>query len=66
MHRVYVHDGPVWTLASAYVQRKPLPRDADKYVVYETPEPPSAAEVCLVLDDGRRLCDFGREHDHGR
>ena len=63
MHRVYVEDGDIWTLASTFVHRAPLTPDR-RYVVYRTERPPSAQEVCLVIDDGRRLCDFGPKHDH--
>ena len=64
MHRVYVEDGEVWTLASVYAQRAPIPTCPDRLVVYETVSPPYAEEVCFVTDDGRRLCDFGPSHEH--
>ena len=64
MHRVYVEDGEVWTLASVYAQRAPIPNSADRLVVYETANPPYAEEVCFVTDDGRRLCDVGPSHVH--
>lgn len=64
MHRVYVHEGEVWTLASAYATRQPLPTCPDDYVVYITARPPSFQPVCLMLDDGRLLCDIGPEHEH--
>ena len=63
MHRVYVEDGTCWTLASTFVRRAPLTHER-KYVVYRTERPPSVQEVCLVTDDGRRLCDFGPRHEH--
>ncbi len=62
MHRVYVHDGEVWTLASNY--GRPLLPNVE-YVVLEIDRPPSVQEVCVLLDDGRRLCDVGPEHVHG-
>ena len=64
MHRVYVEDGEVWTLASTYARRAPIPTDAERLVVYETLRPPYAQEVCVVVKDGRRLCDFGPGHEH--
>ena len=64
MHRVYVKDGEVWTLASVYVQRAPIPTDASRLVVYETLRPPYAEEVCILTPDGRRLCDLGPTHEH--
>ena len=64
MHRVYVEDGEVWTLASVYARRAPLPTDARRMVVFETIRPPHAEEVCVLLDDGRLLCDFGPTHAH--
>ena len=64
MHRVYVHEGDTWTLASNYVRRHPLPREGDEFVVYETQRPPSVESVCLVTHDGRRLCDLGPSHEH--
>ena len=65
MNRVYVHEGPVWTLAAVWSSRHgDLPADGE-YVVFETNRPPSVQEICLVLDDGRRLCDIGPEHAHG-
>lgn len=63
MHRVYVHDGEIWTLASRFVRRASLPMDPERYVVYETPRPPSVQEVCAVID-GKHLCDFGPTHEH--
>ena len=63
MHRVYVEDGEIWTLASSFVRRAPLTVD-NRFVVYETIRPPSVEEVCFVTDDGRRLCDFGPSHEH--
>lgn len=65
MNRVYVHEGEVWTLAAVYATRHDLPKKDDAYVVFETARPPSVQEVCLLLDDGRRLCDVGPEHAHG-
>ncbi len=65
MHRVYVHDGDIWTLASAYVKAHGLLSGSDKYVVYETTHPPFRQEVCALTKDGQRLCDFGPEHVHG-
>ena len=66
MHRVYVHEGDVWTLASVYAKRPghTLCPD-DEYVVLETARSASYQEVCMLLDDGRRLCDIGPEHAHG-
>jgi hypothetical protein len=66
MHRVYVHDGEVWTLASTYAKREgyTLCPD-DEYVVIETAQSASYQEVCMLTDDGKRLCDIGSEHDHG-
>lgn len=64
MHRVYVEDGEVWTLASVFVRRAPLPTDPSRLVVYETVRPPHAEEVCFLTPDGRRLCDFGPSHEH--
>jgi hypothetical protein len=64
MHRVYVHEGPVWTLATAYARRQPLPASSDEYVVYVTPRSASYELVCQTLDDGRRLCDVGPDHEH--
>ncbi len=63
MHRIYVEDGEVWTLASVYARDRPLPGGG--FVVYETEHPPYAQEVCVLTDDGRRLCDIGPEHEHG-
>lgn len=66
MHRVYVREhGEVWTLASVYVQRGPLPTCPDDYVVYETERPPSVQQVCLLTEGGLRLCDVGPMHTHG-
>lgn len=64
IHRVYVDEGDVWTLAAVYARRHPLPVGGDAYLVFETPRPPSAMPICLQLDDGRRLCDVGPGHDH--
>lgn len=64
MHRVYVSDGSIWILAARYAQLGPLPDDADRYVVLTTQGPPSVEEVCMVTDDGRRLCDIGPQHEH--
>jgi len=64
MHRVYVHEGDTWTLASVYAKHDELCPDLE-YVVLETERPPSRQQVCLLLDDGRRLCDIGPEHAHG-
>lgn len=64
MHRVYVREGDVFTLAATYATRHPLPSEADRYVVYETPRSASYQPVCLQLDDGRLLCDVGPEHAH--
>ena len=64
MNRVYVHEGKVWTLAAVYATRHELPQKGEEYVVFETQRPPSVQEVCTLLEDGRRLCDVGPEHDH--
>lgn len=64
MHRVYVHDGSIWILASRYAELGPLPAEAERYTVLETQRPPSVQTVCLLTDDGRRLCDIGPEHVH--
>lgn len=64
MHRVYVHDGDTWTFINTYVRKGPLPHEAGEYVVLETQRPPSVQQICLVTDDGLRLCDIGPEHDH--
>ena len=64
MHRVYINEGEVWTLAATYARRGPLPPDA-AYVVLETEHPASVQTVCMLTDDGLRLCDIGPEHDHG-
>lgn len=65
MHRVYVHEhGEVWTLASEYAKRGPLPSNSDAFVVYETERPPSVQQVCMVIEGGLRLCDVGPMHEH--
>lgn len=64
MHRVYVREGEVFTLATSYATRHPLPFGPDEYVVYETVRSASYEQVCLRLDDGRLLCDIGPEHAH--
>lgn len=64
MHRVYVHDGNIWILASRYAELGPLPQEADRYVVLPTISPPSSEAICMVTDDGKRLCDIGPRHEH--
>lgn len=64
MNRVYIHEGDTWTLASVYASRHPLPVKSTEYAVIETRRPPSVEEVCVLTEDGRRLCDFGPAHDH--
>ena len=64
MQRVYVSDGEIWVLAARYAELGPLPAEADRYVVYPTVRPPYAETVCLVTEDGKRLCDIGPRHEH--
>lgn len=65
MQRVYVHDGNIWILAARYAQLGPLPAEGSRYIVLPTLNPPSVESLCLLTDDGKRLCDIGPEHVHG-
>lgn len=61
-HRVYAQwDEHLWLGVSEYAKRRELTRD----VSYVTLPVGSNAETCLTLPDGRVLCDYGPEHEHG-
>jgi hypothetical protein len=62
VQRVYVRlDDTLWVGVKWLGQQRPLTNE-DQYVTLEVH---SDGEACLTLPDGRVLCDYGAEHEHG-
>lgn len=61
-HRVYARfDDSLWVGVNWLARRRPLTSE-DEYVVLPMAQ---RHDVCLTLPDGRTLCDYGPEHEHG-
>ena len=59
--RVYAHlTDSLWVGVAWLAQRTRLTREME----YVTFQPDVTGPVCVTLEDGRILCDFGPDHEH--